>query len=97
MGSFAETSIVDYHFLYADQGKQTLVFHFHFQQTNRSLPFTLFSIDRKQTEVAIFCQFRFLFAKFQKHGDMDRGRQHYFKMERRYTLPLMPCPQSDNF
>ncbi len=28
---------------------------------------------------------------------LGRGRQCYFKMERRYMLPLMSCPQSNNF
>jgi hypothetical protein len=39
MGTSAETAIVDYHLLIANQGKQTSVFRFHLQQTNGSLPF----------------------------------------------------------
>jgi hypothetical protein len=39
MVTFAETVIVDYRLSFADQGKQTSVFHFHLQQTNGSLPF----------------------------------------------------------
>jgi hypothetical protein len=30
MGAFAETAIVDYHLSFADQGKQTSIFHVHF-------------------------------------------------------------------
>jgi hypothetical protein len=58
MGMIAETEIIDYHLSFADQGKQTSVFHFRLQPTNRSLPFP-FSICSKQTEVAVFLQFRF--------------------------------------
>jgi hypothetical protein len=58
MGTFAETAIVDYRLLFADQGKQTFVFRFHLQQTKGSLPFP-FSICSKQREV---CHFRFPFA-----------------------------------
>jgi hypothetical protein len=36
----AETAIVDYRSLFADQGKQTFVFCFRLQQTNGSLPFS---------------------------------------------------------
>jgi hypothetical protein len=53
-GPFAETAIVDYRLSFADQEKQTTVFRFHLQQINGSLPF-LFSVCKKQTEVAIFC------------------------------------------
>jgi hypothetical protein len=52
MGTFAETAIVKYRLSLADQGKQTSVFRFHFQQTNESLPFP-FSICRQQTEVVV--------------------------------------------
>jgi hypothetical protein len=38
MGTFAETVIVDYRLSCADQGKQTTVYRFRLQQTNRSLP-----------------------------------------------------------
>ncbi len=34
MGTFAETVIVHYHLLFADQGKPTSVFRFRLQQTN---------------------------------------------------------------
>jgi hypothetical protein len=48
--SSIETATVDYHSSLADQGKQTSVFSiFPFQ----------FSVCSKQTEVAVFCQFRF--------------------------------------
>jgi hypothetical protein len=58
MGTFAETAIVKYRLLFADQEKQTSVFRFSLQQTNRSLPF-LFSVCRKQTKVAVFHWFVF--------------------------------------
>jgi hypothetical protein len=61
MGTFAETAIIDYRLSCADQGKQTFVFLLRFQQTNIRLPFPL-SVCSKQTEVIIFCWFRFLFA-----------------------------------
>jgi hypothetical protein len=38
MGMFAATAMVDYRLLFADQGKQTFVFHFRLQQTNRVIP-----------------------------------------------------------
>jgi hypothetical protein len=34
LGMFAETAIVDFHWSFADQGKQTLIFCFCLQQTN---------------------------------------------------------------
>jgi hypothetical protein len=40
MGTFAEIAIVDYRLSFADQGKQTSIFRFRLQQTNRSLPFS---------------------------------------------------------
>jgi hypothetical protein len=52
MVTFAKTAIVDYRLSFANQGKQTSIFHFHLQQTNGSLPFP-FSICSKQTEVAL--------------------------------------------
>jgi hypothetical protein len=58
MGTFAETPIVDYS-LSTDQGKQTSIFLFRLQQTNRSWPFP-FSVFSQQMESAIFCQFRFV-------------------------------------
>jgi hypothetical protein len=62
--------------------KQTEVCHFRFQQTNGCLPFLfpstngspfLFFICSKLTEVALYCEFRFPFAKFWKHGDGRHG------------------------
>jgi hypothetical protein len=50
VGTFAETAIIDYRLLFADQGKQTSTFRL--QQPNGSLPFP-FSICSKQTEIAI--------------------------------------------
>jgi hypothetical protein len=42
MGTFAETTIVDYHLSFADQGKQSFPFPvFRLQQTNGSCPFPL--------------------------------------------------------
>jgi hypothetical protein len=53
MGMFAEKAIVDYHSLFADQGKQTSLLCFCFQQTIGSSPFP-FSVCSQQTEVAVF-------------------------------------------
>jgi hypothetical protein len=39
MGTFAVTAIIDYCLSFADQGKQTSIFHFRLQQTNRRFPF----------------------------------------------------------
>jgi hypothetical protein len=50
MGTFAQ---IDYHLSFADQGKQTSIFRFRLQQIYGSLLF-LFSICRKQMEVAVF-------------------------------------------
>jgi hypothetical protein len=46
MAMFAETAIANYNLSFADQGKQTYVFHFHLVQTNESLLFQ-FSICSK--------------------------------------------------
>jgi hypothetical protein len=54
MGTFVETAIVNYPLSFANQGKQTSVFHFRLQQTNGNLPFP-FSICSKQTEIAVYC------------------------------------------
>jgi hypothetical protein len=48
MGTFAETAIVDYRLLFANQVKQTSVFHFRLQQTNGSLLFPFSANKRKQ-------------------------------------------------
>jgi hypothetical protein len=53
MGTFAETTIVDYRLSFAGQGKQTSIFPFRWQQTNRSMPFP-FSHSSKQMEIAVF-------------------------------------------
>jgi hypothetical protein len=53
MVTFAETAIVDYCLLFADQGKQTSFFRFRLQQTKGSLPFP-FPICSKQMEIAVF-------------------------------------------
>jgi hypothetical protein len=39
MGTFAETTNVDYLLSFADEGKQTSVYNFRLQKTNESLPF----------------------------------------------------------
>ncbi len=59
MGTFAETTIVDYRLLFTDHGKQTSVFCFHLQQANGSLAFP-FSVSRIQTEITFFHYFSFL-------------------------------------
>jgi hypothetical protein len=69
MGTFAETAIVDNRISFADQGKQTFVFRFHLQQTNRSMSFSL-CVCSKHTKISIFRLVRFPFAKFPKHGNM---------------------------
>ncbi len=50
MGTFVETAIVDYRLSFADNGKQTFLFLFHLQQTNRSLLF-LFSVAIKERKL----------------------------------------------
>jgi hypothetical protein len=67
MVTFAEKTIVDYRLSFADKGKKTFVFRFHYQLTNASLQFQFF-VCSKQTEVAVFHQFHFPFAEFRKHG-----------------------------
>jgi hypothetical protein len=54
IGTFAETAIVDHGLKFADQGKQTSFFRFRFLFVNCS----------KQTEVVVFCWFRFSFVEF---------------------------------
>jgi hypothetical protein len=49
MGTFAETAIVDYRFLFADQ----LLFPFPIAANKRKLPFP-FSICRKEMEFVVF-------------------------------------------
>jgi hypothetical protein len=51
MGMFAETAVVEYRLLLADQEKQTSVFSF---RSNGTLPFS-FSFCSKQTKVVVFC------------------------------------------
>jgi hypothetical protein len=70
MGMFAETAVVEYRLLLADQEKQTSVFSFRLQQSNGTLPFS-FSFCSKQMKVVVFCSCCFIFAEFRKHGDMD--------------------------
>jgi hypothetical protein len=52
MGKFADTANVDYRLSFCQEGKQTSVFRFHLQQTNRSLSFP-FSVCGKQMEIAV--------------------------------------------
>ncbi len=58
MGTFAETAIIDYHLLFADQGKPISVFHFRLQQTNGSLLLHI-SVCSKQVKIAFFVSFIF--------------------------------------
>jgi hypothetical protein len=51
MGLSADKSNIDYRLSFANQGKQTSLFHL--QKTNGSLMF-LFWVCRKQTEVVVF-------------------------------------------
>ncbi len=53
MGTFAETAIVDYRLLFADQEKQTSVFRFKMQQNKRKFAISVFRLQ-EQTEVAVF-------------------------------------------
>jgi hypothetical protein len=53
MSMFAETAIVGYNLSFPEQGKQTIVFCFHLQQINGSLPF-LFSVGSKQMELPFY-------------------------------------------
>jgi hypothetical protein len=48
----AKTLIVYFRLSFADQGKQTYVFHFRLRQTNGSLPFP-FSVCSKQREFSV--------------------------------------------
>jgi hypothetical protein len=75
--------IVDYHLIFADQGKQTSVFCSHLQQTNRSLPIRFF-VCSKQMEVAFSVSFFFYFCNTRnmetwRHGDggMETWRHTY--------------------
>jgi hypothetical protein len=58
MPTFADTANVNYRLSFANQGKQTFIFHFRLQQTDKSLPFP-FSVGSKQTKVAVFHYFCF--------------------------------------
>ncbi len=53
MGTFAETAIVDYRFLFANQGKQASVFLFSYAANNWKFVISIFLFS-KQTEVAVF-------------------------------------------
>ncbi len=82
---FAETVIVDFRLTFAEQGKQTSVFLFHLRQINGSLLFP-FSICSKQTEVAVFRQFRFHLRnsgnmETWRRGDMEPWRHRHGDME----------------
>ncbi len=58
MGMLAETTIIDYCLLFADQRKQTSVFRFRLQQTNESLPFFRFCIYIYIETLNICCYFK---------------------------------------
>ncbi len=76
MGSFAETTTVDNHLSFADQGKQTSISRCLLQQANGSLLFP-FSVCSKQTEDAVFRQFPFFrcgMPETWRHGNMEKCR-----------------------
>ncbi len=69
MGTFAKTSIVDYHLSFADQGKQTSVFYFHSQKTNGVCRFWFsFSENKQKLPFSLIC---FPLAEVPKHGVID--------------------------
>ncbi len=78
MGTFAEAAIVDYHWSFADQGKQTSIFFLRLQQTNGSLPF-LFSVCSKKNGSCHFPLVSFFICGIPetwnmetwKHGNME--------------------------
>jgi hypothetical protein len=54
MGTLAETAIVDYCLLFADQGKQTSIFSFSICSKQTEVCRFLLSVSRKQMEVVVF-------------------------------------------
>ncbi len=58
MGMFAETAIVNYYLLFADQGKQTSVFHFRFP-----FPFSAYIYIYWNISIYICCHFKYWFGK----------------------------------
>ncbi len=56
-----------------DNLRLRLSFADRWQQTNGRLQFP-FTVCIEQTEIAVFRQFRFLFAEFRKLGDMETWR-----------------------
>jgi hypothetical protein len=46
MGRFAETAIVDYHLSFADQEKQTSIFHFRFSANKRKFAVSIFRLQK---------------------------------------------------
>jgi hypothetical protein len=46
MGTFAETANVDFYLSFANQGKETSVFQFRLQQTNKNFPFSVFCLQQ---------------------------------------------------
>jgi hypothetical protein len=91
MGTFAETAIVNHRSSFA---KRTKVFRFCLQQTNGSLLFPFFC--SKQTEVAVFRSFRFPFAEFRKHGNMETSiRKQKHRGFSLIHLPFVICPFVD--
>jgi hypothetical protein len=53
MGTFAETPVVDYRSSFADQGKQTSVFHFRLQRNKLKFAVSIFRFS-KQTKSPFF-------------------------------------------
>jgi hypothetical protein len=83
MGTFAETAIIDYHFPFADQGKQTSVFSFHLQNKRKFAP-SVFCLQQTNG-VAVFRQFCFPLVEFETwrhgHGGMETWRYRHGNME----------------
>ncbi len=50
---------------------------------------TSFSVCSTQTEVAVFCQFCFLFAEFRKHEDMDMETWRHGNIEAQTDMRLV--------
>ncbi len=85
MGTFAETAIIDYHLLFADQEKQTSVFRFRGQQTDGSLSFPL--IDCSKQTATVFSYFRFRLGNFGnmetwRHGNIETWKHGDIDMEK---------------
>jgi hypothetical protein len=76
MGRYADTAIVDYRLSFADQGKQTFIFCFLLQQTNRSLPFPFSKWKLPFSVSSVFCIH--IYSIYMLLFQMENGKQ---KME----------------